>query len=326
MEKGVRRCGCGWDLGGRVDLLYGTDYFFVTALGLETHKDGSQRWNRDHGPRGAALYGLAMPQLYAEVFAPIGRGLTVKMGHFYSIVGYESVMAPYNFFYSRSYAKQYGEPFTHTGLLASYDLAPCFRLHAGLTRGWDTWEDLNDDLGCLGGLTWTCPDARTSLTFALHTGDEDANGSDNRTVYTIVMSQRMTRCLTYVFQHDFGIEANAETNRDFQRVDAIWYGITQYVMCTVCPTVDVGARVEWFRDQDNARVLGIPLESLVDGGNYVAVTLGLNWHPHDSVTLRSELRWDYSDVDAPALDNSGMYDDFQDKRQLTLGTELLVRF
>ena len=107
-ENIVDRCGCDWDLGGRVDLLYGTDYFFTQAAGLETHSDGTPRWNSANGPRDdgtAALYGLAMPQLYAEVFAPIGNGLTVKMGHFYSIVGYESVMYTQNFFYSHSYAQ-----------------------------------------------------------------------------------------------------------------------------------------------------------------------------------------------------------------------------
>jgi hypothetical protein len=35
VERPVAACG-GWDVGGRVDLLYGTDYYFTTAAGLET--------------------------------------------------------------------------------------------------------------------------------------------------------------------------------------------------------------------------------------------------------------------------------------------------
>ena len=53
-----------------------------------------------------------MPQAYAEVFCPWGNGLSVKLGHFYSIFGYETVTAPDNFFYSHSYVFQYGEPNT----------------------------------------------------------------------------------------------------------------------------------------------------------------------------------------------------------------------
>ena len=45
--------------------------------------DLSPKWN-------AQRYGLAMPQVYAEVFCPWGNGLSMKLGHFYSILGYET--------------------------------------------------------------------------------------------------------------------------------------------------------------------------------------------------------------------------------------------
>ncbi|MCA9266915.1 MAG: outer membrane beta-barrel protein, partial [Planctomycetales bacterium] len=111
--------GCCYDLAGRVDLLYGTDYSYVTALGLETHQNGTQKWNSE-----TADLGLAMPQLYAEAALPWGNGLNVKAGHFYSILGYETATSTGNFFYSHSYTRQYGEPLTHTGALATYCLSP----------------------------------------------------------------------------------------------------------------------------------------------------------------------------------------------------------
>ncbi|MEE8451408.1 MAG: outer membrane beta-barrel protein, partial [Thermoguttaceae bacterium] len=198
MGRAIDTSSCGWDFGGQVDLFFGTDYFFTQAIGLETRRDGSPRWNSSNGPRGtgAAIYGLAMPQLYAEVFAPIGGGISVKMGHFYTILGYESVPAPENFFYSHAYTMQYGEPFTHTGLLASYDLGPGLSIHGGLTRGWNTWEDPNDKLGFLGGVTWTSADECTSCSFAIHTGSEDNAGANNRTSYSLVVTQQLTCNLT----------------------------------------------------------------------------------------------------------------------------------
>ena len=60
-----------WDVGAQMDLLYGTDYFFTQSAGLETRIDGTRHWNGS-GPRGTgnALYGLAMPQLFAEFQTP----------------------------------------------------------------------------------------------------------------------------------------------------------------------------------------------------------------------------------------------------------------
>ncbi len=313
-----------WDIGGQVDLLYGTDYFFTTAIGLETNRDGTPKWNSSNGPRGsgAALYGLAMPQVYAEVFAPIGNGLTVKMGHFYTILGYESVMAPENFFYSHSYSMQYGEPFTHTGMLATYDVSPCLTFDAGFTRGWDTWEDPNETLGFLGGVTWTSPDDRTSIAFALHTGNEDAAGDNNRTVYSLVLSRQLTQRLTYVFQHDLGVEADAAVI-GVDRVDGNWYSINQYLIYQLNCTTSIGLRAEWFRDEHSTRIFTVPA-GLVEGRDYSELTLGLNWKPNQHVVLRPEVRWDWSGVNAPSLGVGGMYDDFSKKSQFTIGLDLIL--
>jgi hypothetical protein len=328
-ESTVDRCASAWDIGGRVDLLYGTDYFFVQSTGLETRSDGSPRWNSGDGPRGdgAALYGLAMPQLYAELFAPIGNGLSVKMGHFYSILGYESVMYTQNFFYSHSYARQYGEPFTHTGLLADYRLGSNWTLLAGFTRGWDNWEDINGELAFLGGLEWCRSDGCESLRFALHTGSEDDLGENNRTVYSMVYYRLLDRRLAYVMEHNFGVEDNAASGINDDQVPAHWYGITNYLVWHINCETEFGLRVEWFRDEENARVLGIPLEG-GEGGNYVATTVGMNIYPSvcEGLVLRPELRWDWSDTEFESLGVDGMFDDFTDEDQFTIALSAALSF
>lgn len=326
MGRKVRTDGCSWDAGGRVDLLYGTDYYYTTAVGLETNRDGSQRWNPGEGARGdASLYGLAMPQLYAEFYAPFGYGATIKVGHFYTILGFESVTAPDNFFYSHSYSMQYGEPFTHTGVLASYRLTPQFTLHGGITRGWNTWEGENDRAGFLGGASWVSSDARTCLNFALHTGDEDVNGENNRTAYSLVLTRKVTSRLTYALQHDYGIQDDGAFDAQSTPIDARWCSIGQYLVYDMTPTTAIGFRFEWFYDPENARVLGVPFESQTQGANYCEASVGLNWQPTKRVTLRPELRWDWSDVSVPGT-SRGMYDDFSDKNQFTLGTDLIFVF
>jgi hypothetical protein len=316
-----------WDIGGRVDVLYGSDYFFTDALGLETNQDASNKWNGE-GPRfdrlgnSHALYGVAMPQAYAELLVPFADATTIKLGHFYTIMGYESVEAPQNFFYSRSYVMQYGEPKTHTGILAASEVGCSWTFHYGLTRGWDTFEDPNSTLGFLGGISYISPDERTSLSFTLHTGNEDAAGDNNRTAYSLVLVRELGYRLTYVFQHDFGIEANRELNGALELDDAKWYGINQYLFCRLTDKLDLGWRVEWFRDQDNARVLGVPIQPFVSGGNYAATTLGLNWRPHENVVIRPEIRYDASDVKPPF--RNGMFRDFTKDEQLTIALDLII--
>ena len=71
--------GCGWDLGGHIDVVYGTDWRFGQCFGLE---------NRIDSPN--SFYGLILPQFYAEVAV---NDLTVKMGHFATNTSLEKVPA-----------------------------------------------------------------------------------------------------------------------------------------------------------------------------------------------------------------------------------------
>ena len=67
-DRPTKTDGCGWDLGGRIDVVYGTDWRFGQCFGLE---------NRIDDPN--SFYGLILPQFYVEVAV---NDLTVKMGHF----------------------------------------------------------------------------------------------------------------------------------------------------------------------------------------------------------------------------------------------------
>jgi hypothetical protein len=145
VERPVNTECCGWDLGGRIDLLYGSDYRFTLARGLDAEDDFTSRW---HSGR---FYGLAMPQAYAEIAVD---EVSVKAGHFYTIIGYEVVTAPDNFFYSRAYTMQYGEPFTHTGALATWTPNKQLSVMAGGTLGWDNFENVYGE-----SWPWRCTSA-----------------------------------------------------------------------------------------------------------------------------------------------------------------------
>ncbi len=330
-EKEVDTSGCGLDLGGRIDLLYGTDWRFTPANGLEDD------WNHER------FYGLAMPQMYMDVGY---NNLLVRAGHFFTIVGYESVPAPDNFFYSHSYSMLYGEPFTHTGALASYALSDNLSVSGGFGRGWDNWADNNDRLEYLGGIAWTSCDDSTSLALAVTTGDYDDAGQHNRTMYSFVFARQFTRKLTYVLQYDWGYDdAGGVLNGANQREDAEWYGINQYWIYELNRCWSLGMRVEWFSDDDGTRVGGVGRPSqlglehgwaegpAVDqnligwAGDFYQLTLGLNWKPHENITVRPECRWDW--YSGPANGRGRFpFDSFANTRvnQFTFGTDLILTF
>jgi|GEM_PF-1354847 hypothetical protein len=331
----------GWALDGRVDLLYGTDHFYTTARGLETRLDGSPHWNsvdptnvkRLNATGAAPYYGLAMPQAYVDLQTPISSGMKIRMGHFYSPLGHESVMAKENFFYSHTYSRLYAKPFTHTGLLASTNIInDGMRISGGFTRGWDNFEDADNDLSILGGFAFDLEGHSFSVN--VHTGDDhryvDDDGNPmagNVTVTTAKYSRKLGERGTYILQADLGYGEGMETHDTTGTLsEARWYGITNYLIYDYGDKVSGGLRVEWFRDQDNARVLGIAVDEEVNGGNYVGITGGVHVRPNDRWVLRSELRWDWSDVTSDVFNVNGIFNGQTKRDQWTMTADLIYSF
>ena len=301
-------------LGGRVDLLYGTDFLYPVASGLDSE------WNSNR------YYGLAMPQLYGEVGT---QALNVKFGHFYTLIGYEVVPAIGNFFYTHAYTMQYGEPFTHTGVLATWAPNDQLTIIGGITNGWDNWDNdlptlqANPYLGStsnaafLGAITFSSSDGSQALTLANSSGNERTTESfvnpasayvGNRTVTSIVYSNEFTDKLTYVYQSDFGYQAYAGGDIPFyyetqgqQPGSAYWYGVNQYLFYNFTDYLIGGLRLEWFRDNNGTRVQygireGSPQLSGF-AGNFWAMTWGLNYLVGNNLVIRPELRYDWFSQD-----------------------------
>jgi hypothetical protein len=310
LKRDVNREGGRWDVGGTVDLLYGTDSFYASSRGLEFDRDFGPKWN-------AQQYGLAMPQCYMEVFAPWGEdGATMKLGHFYTILGYETTPAPENFFYSHSFNLIYGEPVTETGFLAEKKFGN-FKFQAGFNRGWDNWEDNNNDLSFLGGVSWTSESKRSTVAFAIQDGREQAEplaNTNNRTVFSLVYQQKIGEWYDYVIQYDYGQEERA----DVQGLPtATWTGLGQYLFYTINDQWKAGLRFEWFRDRDGIR---FPHGNL-QGADYYELTAGVNWMPTSRVTVRPELRYDWVGTQnvTPFVDNSKSY-------QFIIDCDVIVKF
>ncbi len=302
--------GYGWDIGGHVDFVYGTDAMFTQASdGLEATWGQTERF-----------YQVALPQFYFDLAY---NDLTIRMGHFYTIIGYEVVQAPDNFFYSHAYTMQYGEPFTHTGMLFIYQLSDQLSVTAGFTRGWDNFDDTigSDSLGFLGGVNWTSWSERVELAAALTASEEGVHDADNL-MYSLVGTLHLADNLSYVIQHDYGQQVVPGVSM------AEWYGLNQYLLYEINPYWSAGLRFEWFRDHDGTRVAGVRPSNVLNGesfpGNFYEFTAGLNWKPRENLVVRPEVRWDWYDASgavAPLPYDSGDLDE-----QFMFGIDMILTY
>ncbi|WP_164102820.1 porin [Candidatus Laterigemmans baculatus] len=288
---------CGFDIGGRIDYVYGVDAQDTQAFG--TNPRG---WDNDWDN---GIYGHALPQVYLEA----GYGdLAIKAGHFYTLIGYESVMAPNNFFYSHAYTMYLSEPFTHTGALATYQLNDRVTLYGGYTLGWDSGFDDNGD-NFIGGITTAVTD-RWNLTYATvggRFGEARFNGVEKGYMHSVVSTHQLTEKLQYVFQSDVlsTEDGDGATVRDT-------FGINQYLLYALNDCWSVGGRFEWYEQQG---VFNAPTDPRTD---IYATTVGLNYRPHANVLIRPELRYDHDEEGVAGLDHG--------TSQTTFGFDTILTF
>ncbi len=315
--KPIDNGGDGWDLGGRLDVIYGSDARFGVNWGLENRINGEDQ-----------PYGLVIPQMYAEVAY---NDLSVKLGHFAGILSYEQVPAVANFFYSHSYAMGMTEPLLVTGALANYNLTDQWSVQAGFHRGWMMWEDLNNDVDFMGGVKWVSMDKGTSISYSVSIGPQDpVVGNQDRFASSLLIQHALSEKLQYVMQHNLGFENNGDPRSN---EDAEWYGLNQYLFYTLNEKWRAGFRFEWLRDDDglfygagnvpgNGRAWsGGPGFS----GDWFELSWGLNYRPCPNMVVRPELRYDWyngtRDVkgDLPFDDGNRSY-------QFTIGADMIITF
>ncbi|MEM6980043.1 MAG: porin [Planctomycetota bacterium] len=291
----------GLDFGGRIDYLYGIDSGDTQAFGID-----NDHWDNDWD-NGA--YGHALPQVYGEV----GYGdISVKIGHFYTIIGWEVVGAPDNFFYSHAYTMYNSEPFTHTGALATAGISDDLEVYGGYVLGWDSGFEDNGD-AFLGGASLALSDDIT-LIYATVGGrfDDGDPGVENGYMHSIVTDVTVTDQLQYIFQSDLLETENAagETVRST-------FGVNQYLIYTVSDCLAFGGRFEWYSNE------GV-FDDGVNGieSDIYALTSGVNYKPHANVIVRPEVRWDWVSTDSltPAILEDG------DDSQFTFGMDTIFLF
>ena len=359
IQRAVATEGDSWDFGGRFDFMFGTDAIFTQAYGVPSFDVNSAQtkvrssWDLNiNGTNGNRFYGIALPQAYLESYVPVGNGLNVKAGHFYTPIGYETVPAPDNFFYTHAYTMQYGEPFTHTGFMGNYAVDKNWAVMGGVvtgsaTGGWDGgWDQQLGNWGGIGGATWTSDDKATSANISGTYAGTSEQSSSSWAMYSLVLKHNITDKTHLVFQHDHGF---ADNTYDYatgtpDAINARWYGINTHLYYDIKDDLSIGMRGEWFRDQNGFRVCspgrvaaatnnegnsyaigGQPNNSTCNAASWYAFTVGMNYKPTKWLNLRPNIRYDW--VDGTTADG-GRYNPFGNGKQsqFLFSTDFTITF
>jgi hypothetical protein len=319
------------NFGFRVDNLFGNDWQFNHMRGL---------FETSFQPNHFAGYDPA--QIYGEVHLPFltRGGIDVKGGRFYTILGYEVVPATGRPLLSVPYMFNYGQPFTHFGMISTLHLTDRINVLNGTVNGWDRWINENYKWNYIGGVTWTSKSGKANLAISYIFGPNqyprflNANnpivlpgntpppfeagrrnlgyGSNSRLLFTTVFTYKWTDKLTQVMETDQGFENNIPgTGADGTNLNNSWYSFGNWFLYTFGEKLTGVWRAEVFRDNGGQRT-GF-------SDNFYEQTLGLIYKPRPYIWIRPEARYDWSQFTHPYFDGTK-------KSQFTIAVDAILLF
>ncbi|MBX6314117.1 MAG: outer membrane beta-barrel protein, partial [Isosphaeraceae bacterium] len=328
-----------FNLGFRVDNLFGNDW----------------QWNKSYGLFDRAwplnwFAGYDLAQIYGEAHLPIltPGGLDIKGGRWYTLAGYEQVPAISRPLLSVPYMFNFGQPFTHVGVVTTLHLTSRINLYNGAINGWDRWINIRYTWGYIGGFSWTSKDEKTSLAFIAIWGPNQfpyfptpaktpifptgvlspplrfagrqnpTYYGDDRVLFTTVLTRKWTDRLTQVIETDQAQEhivpfANTVLPRNQPLNHAAWYSFGNWFLYRFTKDDKLTGvwRSEIFRDNNGVRT-GFAT-------NFSEFTLGLIYKPRSALWIRPEARYDFARSGHP-------YNDGTRNSQFTLAFDVILLY
>lgn len=291
------------DFGFRVDSIYGADSRVNASVGLLDHETHTHSFD--------------LAQFYAQMWIKTAenQGLELKFGKWYTTVGAEVIPSPSNWLPTRTMLFGFG-PFTHTGLLATYYLDN-WNFHLGISRGWDQFKDNNHGASWHAGFGYAGKEMvgespRHKLGFNYIGGPEEVlneYGGQNRhvwnMVWTYLWNEKLTQVVDTYYTWEDDMPGSENERGTVRRRDNAWYGIAYMLNYKINDNFNTTGRFEWFGDNYGART-GFR-------GNFFSLTAGLGYIPFPNdpwlsgLSIRPELRWDFSDNNDPFVDQGQQF-------------------
>ena len=336
-----------WDVGGLVEVMYGSDAAALHSNGLEYGNTVPFNTSESNGTgdRYHPQNQFDIPQAYLDIVTPV-KGLKVRVGKFDTLLGYESINPNNSPFYSHSFIFNV-EPLTHTGVVAFYQVNDQLSVAAGVTRGWD--QALKDNNGAPDGIFQVTYKINKQWTVSLQgtVGPENTDDTahwrfapDLTTTYAV--NDKFSVGAEAIYFWDGGwnngpgntndtvpvdrIESNIYHNAPIGSYGDVWGGAV-YASYKVDDRFTINFRAE------KVHAYSITYGSLVSGSypaqNFYEATLGTTITPMpkdrflSGIKIRPEVRYDWNANHADVFP-AGRNNSFTD--QLTFGADLIINF
>ena len=246
-----------------------------------------------------------LSQAYATYVSPGARPYTLDVGRFYSWIGYESLESPNNENYGRSLLFTLAQPSFAVGLRLSRQIDPIWTATAYAANGFNE-SDTPDHRRALGATLAANPSSRLNLTFGLWHGEEGGDrpndaGSFGGIGFPMPGLHALDLFDTYG-SYSLSPTTKVALNASYATVtqgpasgQGNWSGVEGILRHSFGGRSAAALRVERFFDTNGLRT-GVA-QSLD------AVTLTYDFNPVKAMTLRLELRRDFSNV--PYFQTSG---------------------
>ena len=241
-------------------------------------------------------------EAYAQYVAPVGNGLDLRIGRMNTLIGYEVIKSPLNPNFSRSWLFGLGEPFTTTGIRATYQFSDSVTFSIGGINSFTGTEVDTNRSKSVESLLGLTPTDWLGISIFGFWGPEGAVGVKNsdRVLAGAIIDIQATEQTEFVVEAYYANQANATPG-----ANARWNGVAGYIIHDFTDQWGVRVRGEIFEDAAGFLGCGGAVGTLGNantcfGGVAPASqtlwegTLTLQYKPVPSLLTRVEFRYDKS--------------------------------
>jgi hypothetical protein len=332
----------GYDVGFKLQAMYGTDARFTHYLG---------EFDESIDAIGQLTFVEANLQFHLPWLTP--GGVDVKIGQYPTLEGIEVIPGPDNPLYSHSYIFNFGIPLVHTGVLTTTHVNGWLDVYAGVDTGVNTTfgccgldsGDNNYGVAFHGGFGFTLLDGALAILATTHIGAENPNTPAVQAACACDPNTALRYlndiAVTWKANDKFTFMADLNYIRD-DGFKADGYGAALYGMYQINDVLKLVGRAEIWRDNSGFFVAafpgnldfvktehGDPSATIIAGTptTYSEFTLGLNITPKipanpvvKAVMIRPEIRYDAS------LNGTTPYAGGMNASQFTIASDVIVKF
>ncbi len=222
-------------------------------------------------------------QAYISALVPIGSGLTVDLGKFSTLMGYEAIETPKNWNYSRSLIFSWAVPYYHTGIRLEYPVTDNFTAALYVMNGWNNVVEDNNSKTVALGLNYS-PSSATTITLNGISGFEQPAGVPygKTDVGELIVTQQVGQKLSLASDAVYGRERVAGMLN-------VWKGVALYAKYDLSEKSDIALRGEVYYDPQ-----GYTTGVTFPKATFKEITATYRYRPWSHLMLMLEARDDFA--------------------------------